>query len=383
MALPAYHGLGADTIAIRPSLPRPPFDGALYAENRSRLRAALLASGVPAGAAVLLRGGASETRHETDHELLFRQESFFHWAFGVREPDCLGVLSLSTGTATLLIPRLPESYAVVMGAIRTPVEWRDAYGVDAVAYEDDAAGVLRAAVGAVPAAEAGGGKAGAPVLVLKGYNTDGKKWAQPATFEGAAAFFLDESSLWPVITELRVIKTSREAALLRYVAALSSEAHIAVMQATRAGMTEFQLESVFKHWCYFVGGARHASYTCICASGHNGSILHYGHAGEPNARTIAPGDMCLFDMGSEYECYGADITTSFPVGGRFTPKQRVIYDAVWDATRAVEDFMHPGVHWLDMQTLSYRVILTHLRDAGVLVGDVEEMMKVNLGAGAF
>jgi Xaa-Pro dipeptidase len=283
-------------VTLRPSLARPPFDGALYAENRARLAAALRAAGAPRGAVVLLRGGAAETRHETDHELLFRQESFFHWAFGVREPDCLGAVAVDSGAATLFIPRLDAAYAVVMGAIRPPAAWAATYGLESVRFEDEAPAALRALVGAA-GGEAAGGRRGAPLLRLRGYNTDGKKWAAPARFDGDEAFVTDDAALWPVITELRALKTPREAALLRYVAALTSEAHIAVMQAARAGLTEFQMESVFKHWCYYYGGARHASYTCICASGANGAVLHYGHAGEPNARTIAPGDMLLFDMG--------------------------------------------------------------------------------------
>jgi Xaa-Pro dipeptidase len=61
------------------------------------------------------------------------------------------------------------------------------------------------------------------------------------------------------------------------------------MQHARPGLAEYQLESLFRHWCYYHGGARHLSYTCICASGHNGSVLHYGHAGEPNAKVVKDG----------------------------------------------------------------------------------------------
>lgn len=101
------------------------------------------------------------------------------------------------------------------------------------------------------------------------------------------------------------------------------------MQHTRAGMGEYQLESLFNHWSYYHGGCRHSSYTCICASGSNGSVLHYGHAAEPNAKTIRAGDLCLFDMGTEFNCYGADVTTTFPASGTFTPDQRMVYGAVF------------------------------------------------------
>jgi Xaa-Pro dipeptidase len=124
--------------------------------------------------------------------------------------------------------------------------------------------------------------------------------------------------------------------VLRYASLVTSEAHLAVMQHTRPGMVEYQLESLFNHWCYYYGACRHSSYTCICATGPNGSVLHYGHAGEPNAKLIKDGDLCLFDMGTEYTCYGADVTTTFPASGKFTPDQRVVYEAVfgeWQARR--------------------------------------------------
>ena len=60
-----------------------------------------------------------------------------------------------------------------------------------------------------------------------------------------------------------------------------------VMQACRPGMMEYALESAFLHHCYARGGCRHAPYTPICASGPNGAILHYGHAGAPNGKPLS------------------------------------------------------------------------------------------------
>jgi len=89
--------------------------------------------------------------------------------------------------------------------------------------------------------------------------------------------------------------------------------------------------------------------------------------------------MCLFDMGSEYTCYGSDVTTSFPANGRFTPDQRMVYEAVLAAQLAVMDAIKPGVQWLDMHHLANRVLLTHLKAGGLLVGEVDDMMAANLG----
>jgi Xaa-Pro aminopeptidase len=89
--------------------------------------------------------------------------------------------------------------------------------------------------------------------------------------------------------------------------------------------------------------------------------------------------MCLFDMGSEYTCYGSDVTTSFPANGKFTADQRMVYEAVLAAQVAVMDAIKPGVEWLDMHVLANRVLLTHLKAGGLLVGEVDDMMAANLG----
>jgi len=110
----------------------------------------------------------------------------------------------------------------------------------------------------------------------------------------------------------------------------------------------------------------------------------------------------LFDMGAEYGCYASDITCSFPVGGKFSEKQKVIYNAVLKANLAVQAAMAPHVSWPEMHRLADRVhlevsyrhdgfpflnckaILTRkvqeLLAAGLLQGSVEEMLKVHLGS---
>ncbi|VDP52462.1 unnamed protein product [Heligmosomoides polygyrus] len=95
---------------------------------------------------------------------------------------------------------------------------------------------------------------------------------------------------------------------------------------------------------------------------------------------IKDGDMCLFDMGPEYNCYASDVTTSFPANGKFTEKQKVVYNAVLEANQAVFKAAKPGVRWTDMHILSEKVILTHLKKAGLLTGDVDEMLSARLGA---
>lgn len=104
---------------------------ALFAENRRRLREQLgvLDSGSERRF-VLLQGGSEQglcKGDSSDMVSLFRQESFFHWAFGVLEPDFFGGLDVETGESHLFVPRLPKDYAIWMGRIKTKEEFKNRY----------------------------------------------------------------------------------------------------------------------------------------------------------------------------------------------------------------------------------------------------------------
>lgn len=357
--VPSCYQLGSHTLAVPVSL---------HSTNRKHLCERLKnAKEVPSGAIVLLQGGEQKQLYCTDRDVLFRQESYFHWTFGVLEGDCFGAVEVDTARSILFFPRLPPEYAIWMGKIHELEHFKKKYGVDEVFFTDEIADVLTK-------------KAPSVLLTLRGLNTDSGQYCREAAFDGISKFKVDNKSLHPEITECRVFKTPEEIEVIRFTNRVSSEAHKEVMRRIRPGMTEFELESLFHHFCYSQGGCRHVAYTCIAGSGHNCATLHYGHAGAPNDKKINDGDMCLFDMGGEYYCYTSDITCSFPANGKFTEDQRNIYEAVYKASRAVMAAVKPGVKWTDMHRLAERVQLTCLRDMGLLQGDVDEMMKCYLGA---
>lgn len=340
----------------------------MFKQNRERLCERLRNNDkVPKGAIVLLQGGEADTRNCSDHEPLFRQESFFHWMFGVEEPDFYGALEVDTEKAILFPPKLPEQYAVWMGKLLTEEDFKVRYQVDEVHFASEIAKVLAA-------------KSPSVLLTLRGLNTDSGKYSREAAFDGISEFTVNNEILHPEISECRVFKSDLELEVLKYANRISSAAHKEVMRNVKPGMYEYQLESMFHHYCYFQGGLRHLSYTCICGSGNNASVLHYGHAGAPNSKQLRDGDMCLLDMGGEYYCYASDITCSYPCNGKFTEKQKGIYNAVLKANRAVMAAVKPGVSWVDMHTLAERIQLEELAKLGLVKGDIDEMMKVRLGA---
>ena len=81
-------------------------------------------------------------------------------------------------------------------------------------------------------------------------------------------------------------------------------------------------------------------------------------------------------MGAEYYGYTSDITCSFPASGKFSDDQKLIYNTVLKASKAVMAAVRPGVSWVEMHRLTYRVMLEALKEGGVVQGDVDKMMEV-------
>ncbi|KAK0400183.1 hypothetical protein QR680_003393 [Steinernema hermaphroditum] len=325
----------------------------LFIENRNRLLDAMREHGDPNGF-IVLQGGVEKNRYNTDAEdLPFRQESYFFWAFGVHESEVSAVIGIASGKTILFPPRLPEDYAIWEGQIRTADWFKEKYQVDEVIFNDQYAisDYLSKQIVSV-------------VYLLEAENTDSGEVLPPASFElrPGVTFKRDTALLYPIYAELRVFKTDKELEVMRYASKMACDSHIDVMKSMKPNMYEYQ------------------AYTCIAATGENGSILHYGHANAPNNKMIKDGDMCLFDMGPEYNCYASDVTCSFPVNGKFTEKQKIIYNAVLKANKAVFEAAKPGVRWTDMHKLAEKVILTDLAAAGIVTGDVDEMVEKRLGA---
>jgi len=357
-----YFSMGLETLKV-------PIE--MFAENRRRLCQQLkTVTEVESGSVVLLQGGGDQGRCEGDSSdvgPIFRQESYFHWCFGVLEPDYYGAIDVDTGRSVLYQPRLDENYAIIMGHIPTPEELKERYRVDEVRYTDELQTHLRTLSSTNPT-----------LLLLEGPNTDSGKLARPAAFDGMSQFKTDKTILHPQAAECRVIKNSMELDCMRYASKISSLAHMHVMRTMKPGMKEYQAESTFLHHVYFYGGARHVCYNCIAATGQSAAVLHYGHAGAPNDQTLRDGDMVLFDMGAEYCCYCSDITCSWPVNGKFTSNQKIVYNAVLRAAKSVFDAIKPGVSYRDMHLLANRIVLEDLTAAGIFTGSVDDMMAVNL-----
>lgn len=366
---------------------------ALYELNRARLIQSMLTSlmnepstnnnnnnnnnKLPRGV-ILLEGGKQTTRYDTDHEPIFRQESYFHWAFGVVDAGVYGAISLSSGDATLFIPQYGIDYEIFCGSSPDTDAMCAKYGIEQVLPIDQLDDYITSELADDDDDDS------AQLFLLSGLNSDSGNYAMPANYDGIQkhASKCNTDTLFQAIAESRVLKTKAEIELMRYTNYVSSMAHVEVMRQCEPGMMEYQLESLFQHYTYTHGGCRLLSYTCICACGPNPAILHYGHSGRPNDRLLQDGDIALLDMGAEYHCYASDITCSFPVNGKFTDDQLLVYNGVLDAQINVMKAMRPGVSWPDLHRTAEKAILKALQKGGLLRHDcsIEDMISVDLGA---
>jgi len=148
---------------------------------------------------------------------------------------------------------------------------------------------------------------------------------------------VDIRDVRPLLAPLRVRKSPGEIANLRGAIAATVAGFVRGARAIRPGATELAVEGEilagFRH-----AGAAFEGFPCIVGSGPNSIILHH----EPTARPMARGETVVVDIGAEVNYYTADLTRTFPVGGRFTPRARVLYQTVLDVQKACAEHIVPG-----------------------------------------
>jgi Xaa-Pro aminopeptidase len=134
--------------------------------------------------------------------------------------------------------------------------------------------------------------------------------------------------LAPLLHRLRVTKSPAELELLKTAIKITDDGFRRVLKFVKPGVTEFEIEAEFIHE-YTRQRAKFA-YTPIVASGANSCVLHY----IANDQTCRAGDLLLMDVAANYANYNADLTRTIPIDGKFTPRQRAVYDAVLRVMRA-------------------------------------------------
>jgi Xaa-Pro aminopeptidase len=179
--------------------------------------------------------------------------------------------------------------------------------------------------------------------------------------------------LAPILNTLRMTKEEAEIKALQTAIDITEKGFRRILNFTKPGVWENEIEAEFIHEFIKLRSGGFA-YTPIIASGSNACVLHYIE----NERICQDGDLLLLDVGACYGNYNADMTRTIPVNGKFSPRQRQVYQAVHAVLNFASDLMRPGIFWVDYQKEVERFMESQLIELGLFTRqDVENQDPSN------
>jgi Xaa-Pro aminopeptidase len=177
----------------------------------------------------------------------------------------------------------------------------------------------------------------------------------------------------PILQELRQIKSETEIALMKEACLITEKAFRRVLDFVKPGVKEFEIEAEILHE-FIRNRSRGPAYGSIIASGGNACVLHY----TDNNMECKKGDVILMDFGAEYANYAADLTRCIPVGGRFSKRQKEVYNAVLRIQKAAIKMLKAGNNLTDYNKAVAEIVTGELIGLKVLTSaDVRKQDKSN------
>jgi Xaa-Pro aminopeptidase len=332
-----------------------------YARRRRRLM------GLMEPNSIAIIPSAQEQVRSRDTHFAFRQDSDFHYLCGFDEPDAVLVLlpGRRHGQFVMFCRERDRTMELWNGCRAGPEGVVERHGADDAFPLSDIDDILPGLIeGRERVYYSMGRRDEFDRQIMAWVNAIRARESSGAVPPGE---FTDLDHL---VHELRLYKSAAELRLMRRAASISAGAHIRAMRSCRPGMFEYELDAELMH-AFALGGARSAAYPSIVGGGDNACILHYIE----NNERLRDGDLVLIDAGCELDCYASDLTRTFPVGGRFNPQQRALYELVLKAQAAAIAAISPGNHWNQPHDASVRVITEGLVKLGLLKGPVRSLVK--------
>ena len=173
-----------------------------------------------------------------------------------------------------------------------------------------------------------------------------------------------------ILHGMRMVKSESELELMRKAADIAVEAHNLALEMAKPGVYEYEIQAEMER-IFRKHGALGPAYPSIVASGANSCILHYIE----NNRQMQDGDLLLIDAGCSYEYYNSDITRTFPVGGKFTDEQKILYELVLDAQKQAIAQVKPGNAYNLIHDTALRVLVEGMLELGILKGEVDKLIE--------
>ena len=315
---------------------------------------------------IFLKGGEELFKYDNDDDYhYFIQESNFYYLTGVREPGYYAAIIIDEDDPKLsLFVPTPDERTKIFLHVETLEDIEKKYNCSAfeLVKMQDEINKLNPS----------------KIYVLNGVNSDSdKKVLSAADFLFTPPYSslnerIDNNILiYECLADSRVCKSEEEIELLKYINEKTVEAHKKTMKNIKNCKIERDVENTFFRSIRFSLYSRNHPYEHICGCGPNASTLHY----LDNDCELEQGKLILMDMGGKCAGYVSDVTSTVPINGKFSEKQKDIYNIVLDANLAVRNNAKIGVSWLELHKLAERKILEGLKNLGMLKGDVDDMLN--------
>ncbi|EDQ99677.1 uncharacterized protein LACBIDRAFT_256027, partial [Laccaria bicolor S238N-H82] len=312
---------------------------------------------------ILLSGEVVGYRHDTDRELIFRQESNFYYLSGCSVPSSLLLAVYQPGASTpsveLFIPK--AQLADIMWSVPPPSleEASEKHDVSRVAHPEQLPEAIASLLKSFPGSLFHTLPKASPLFPAL---SEGLTQPILATEGGAVT----DAYLLSALHHARLTKDPDEIAEIRKANEISSRAHEVVMRVLGQAK-EAEAEAIFVASCRREGSI-HQAYPLIVAASTRASTLHYCC----NDREFSWGpeldpQVLLIDAGCEWNCYASDITRTMPVGnsGKFTPEARAIYELVLKMQKLSFEALKPGLHWDAIQLICHQTLVQGFQALGI------------------
>lgn len=333
------------------------FEKEVYTRRRAVLKQQM-GSGL-----VLLMGNEETGMNYRDNWYPFRQDSTFLYYFGLNVAGLAAIIDVDGGTETIFGDELTIDDIVWTGPLPTVHEMSAEVGVNVTKPYGQITGVLGNAV-----------NSGREIHFIPPYRPENKiklsEWLglPVASLKEAASLTLIKA-----IISQRSCKEACEIAEMDKATIITADMHLAAMQYARAGMKEYEIIAKVKEVAY----AHNASLSFNPIVTIHGETLHNLYSGN----TIRDGQMVLCDAGAGNDMnYAGDLTCTFPVGKKFTDRQKDVYNIVLESQEAAVAMMKPGVLFRDVYYKASQTIVEGMISLGLMKGDPAEAVAVGAHA---
>lgn len=185
---------------------------------------------------------------------------------------------------------------------------------------------------------------------------------------GTGPVGIEDASL--ILSSMRLVKNKTEIDLMRRAVEIAVEAHNKALQNSTPGRYEYEIQAEIEH-IFRLRGAMGPAYPSIVASGKNACVLHYVE----NNSQMQDNDLLLIDAGCAYGYYNSDITRTFPVNGKFTAEQKILYEIVLEAQKQAIEEVKPGNGFDAPHKKALRILTEGLVEIGLLKGEIDKLIE--------